>query len=123
MTKALTLLAGLMVLTLPLVWDLPAQSIAGSGRAMAADGARDPGPIERPRKLPGGKLIGDTLYCIVLPALGINDDEPTVDWEYGLWKYSVKNTGEVPGTFFSGLTSPPKGTKRREIAEPPPELR
>jgi mannose-6-phosphate isomerase-like protein (cupin superfamily) len=43
-------------------------------------------------------------------------------WTPG-WKYSVKNTGNVPGTFFWGITSPPKGTKTREIAEPPPELR
>jgi mannose-6-phosphate isomerase-like protein (cupin superfamily) len=43
-------------------------------------------------------------------------------WTPG-WKYSVKNTGDVPGTFFWGLSRPPKGTKTREIAEPPPELR
>jgi mannose-6-phosphate isomerase-like protein (cupin superfamily) len=43
-------------------------------------------------------------------------------WTPG-WKYSVKNTGDVPGTFFWGLSRPPKGTKTREVAEPPPELR
>ncbi|UCH70295.1 MAG: hypothetical protein JSV29_08760 [Candidatus Bathyarchaeota archaeon] len=42
-------------------------------------------------------------------------------WTTG-WKYSVKNTGNVPGTFFWGLSSPPKGTKTRETAEPPQEL-
>jgi len=43
-------------------------------------------------------------------------------WTPG-WKYSVKNTGDVPGTFFWGLSRPPKGTKTREVARPPPELR
>ncbi|NIO38201.1 hypothetical protein GTO27_10955, partial [Candidatus Bathyarchaeota archaeon] len=43
-------------------------------------------------------------------------------WTPG-WKYSVKNTGDVPGTFFWGLSRPPKGTKTREVAGPPPELR
>ena len=33
-------------------------------------------------------------------------------WVKG-WKYSVKNTGKVPGTFFWGISSPPKGTKTR----------
>jgi len=90
MMRIITLLAGLMALTLPLVSDLPAQSVAGSGRVMAAGDARNPGPIERPRKLPGGKLIGDSLYCIVLPGHPLHGEEPTVDWEYGLWKYSLK---------------------------------
>jgi mannose-6-phosphate isomerase-like protein (cupin superfamily) len=31
------------------------------------------------------------------------------------WKYMVKNTGKIPGTFFWGISSPPKGTKPREI--------
>jgi len=33
-------------------------------------------------------------------------------WAPG-WKYSVKNTGKVPGTFFWGISSPPKGTRPR----------
>ncbi len=33
-------------------------------------------------------------------------------WVKG-WKYSVKNTGKVPGTFFWGINSPPKRTKTR----------
>ncbi len=33
-------------------------------------------------------------------------------WTPG-WKYAVKNTGNIPGTFFWGITSPPKGTKTR----------
>jgi len=37
-------------------------------------------------------------------------------WTPG-WKYSVKNTGDVPGTFFWGLTNPPKGTEGRQISE------
>lgn len=35
-------------------------------------------------------------------------------WPMG-WNYSVANTGNMPGTFFWGLTSPPKGTKTRPI--------
>jgi len=31
------------------------------------------------------------------------------------WKYLVKNTGKVPGTFFWGTSVAPKGTKSREI--------
>ena len=31
------------------------------------------------------------------------------------WKYMVKNTGKVPGTFFWGMSAAPKGTKPREI--------
>ena len=31
------------------------------------------------------------------------------------WKYLVKNTGKVPGTFFWGISAAPKGTKPREI--------
>jgi mannose-6-phosphate isomerase-like protein (cupin superfamily) len=30
------------------------------------------------------------------------------------WKYMVKNTGKVPGTFFWGASAAPKGTKPRE---------
>ena len=52
---------------------------------------RNPGPIVRPKKLPSGKLIGDNLYCSVLPGNLINRNEPTVDWEYGLWKYSLQS--------------------------------
>ena len=33
-------------------------------------------------------------------------------WAPG-WKYAVKNTGSVPGTFFWGISRPPKGTRRR----------
>jgi mannose-6-phosphate isomerase-like protein (cupin superfamily) len=33
-------------------------------------------------------------------------------WTPG-WKYSVKNTGKVPGTHFWGLTKPPQGTECR----------
>jgi len=33
-------------------------------------------------------------------------------WTPG-WKYAVKNTGNVPGTFFWGLSKPPKGTVTR----------
>ena len=39
-------------------------------------------------------------------------------WTPG-WKYSVKNTGKVPGTFFWGITRPPGGIKRRAITEVP----
>lgn len=31
------------------------------------------------------------------------------------WKYMIKNTGKVPGTFFWGISAAPKGTKPREI--------
>lgn len=31
------------------------------------------------------------------------------------WKYMVKNTGKVPGTFFWGASAAPKNTKPREI--------
>jgi len=34
-------------------------------------------------------------------------------WTPG-WKYSVKNTGKVPGTFFWGLSKPPQGTECRQ---------
>jgi len=91
MTRLIALLAGLMALTLPLVWDSPAQSIAGFGCSIAAEDARNPGPIENPRKLPDGTLIGDNLYCIVIPGVSYHHDEPIVDWEYGLWSYSVRN--------------------------------
>ena len=33
-------------------------------------------------------------------------------WPPG-WKYAVKNTGKIPGAFFWGITSPPKGTVQR----------
>jgi len=39
-------------------------------------------------------------------------------WPKG-WKYSVKNTGKVPGTFFWGISSPPKGTKSRPAYSTP----
>lgn len=39
-------------------------------------------------------------------------------WPPG-WKYSAKNTGKVPGTFFWGITRPPQGIKRREVSEVP----
>ena len=35
-------------------------------------------------------------------------------WERG-WKYSAKNTGDIPATFFWGLGAPPKGVKRRTV--------
>ena len=38
-------------------------------------------------------------------------------WTPG-WKYSVKNTGKVPGTFFWGITSSLKGTKVRDYTYP-----
>lgn len=31
------------------------------------------------------------------------------------WKYMVQNTGKIPGSFFWGKTSPPEGTKMREL--------
>lgn len=34
-------------------------------------------------------------------------------WTPG-WKYAVKNTGNVPGTFLWGITLPPKGTVTRQ---------
>ena len=41
-------------------------------------------------------------------------------WARG-WKYSVKNTGTAPGTFFWGLTLPPANSPRREFTwEPTP---
>jgi hypothetical protein len=33
-------------------------------------------------------------------------------WERG-WKYSAKNTGDIPATFFWGLGEPPEGVKQR----------
>ena len=38
-------------------------------------------------------------------------------WAPG-WKYSVKYTGKVLGTFFWGLSSAPKGTKIRDFTGP-----
>jgi hypothetical protein len=35
-------------------------------------------------------------------------------WERG-WKYSAKNTGDIPATFFWGLGEPPEGVKRRMV--------
>ena len=43
-------------------------------------------------------------------------------WTPG-WKYSVKNTGKVPGTFFWGITRPSVATKRRAISEAPQWLK
>ena len=43
-------------------------------------------------------------------------------WSRG-WKYSVKNTGKVPGTFFWGISRPPKGIERREVPEMPDWLK
>ena len=77
-----------LILTLSL---LLATGMVGGLPCARAELARDPGPIERPRKLPSGKLIGDTLYCIVVPGHPLHGEEPPVDWEYGLWKYSLKN--------------------------------
>jgi len=37
-------------------------------------------------------------------------------WTPG-WKYAVKNTGKVPGTFFWGITVPTGGVKRRTPSE------
>jgi len=39
-------------------------------------------------------------------------------WSPG-WKYSVKNTSKMPGTFFWGISRPPKGiVQRKEVAPP-----
>ena len=35
-------------------------------------------------------------------------------WERG-WKYSAKNTGDIPVTFFWGLGEPPEGVQRRMV--------
>ena len=35
-------------------------------------------------------------------------------WEKG-WKYSAKNTGDIPATFFWGLGAPQEGVKRRMV--------
>jgi len=43
-------------------------------------------------------------------------------WSRG-WKYSAKNTGKVPGTFFWGLSDQPRGVKRREIKKAPEWLK
>lgn len=43
-------------------------------------------------------------------------------WSLG-WKYSVKNTGKVPGTFFWGISRPPKGIERRAVSEIPEWLK
>ena len=37
-------------------------------------------------------------------------------WPPG-WKYAVKNTGKVPGTYFWGLTVPTSGAERRTTSE------
>ena len=37
-------------------------------------------------------------------------------WTPG-WKYAVKNTGKVPGTYFWGITVPTGGAKRRTSSE------
>jgi len=39
------------------------------------------------------------------------------------WKYSAKNTGKVPVTWFWGLTAPPRGMKRRIVSEMPDWLK
>jgi len=39
-------------------------------------------------------------------------------WSVG-WKYSAKNTGKVPGTFFWGISRPPKGIERRVVSGVP----
>lgn len=39
-------------------------------------------------------------------------------WTPG-WKYSVKNTGNLPGTFFWGINRPHEGVKRRAVTEAP----
>jgi hypothetical protein len=85
MRVSVTIFAFLLVFSLSLVIGTPRHL----PYAFAQLG-RDQGPIEQPGKLPIGKLIGDTLYCMVLPAVGIDEDESPVDWEYGLWKYSLK---------------------------------
>ena len=43
-------------------------------------------------------------------------------WSRG-WKYSAKNTGKVPGTFFWGLSAPPRGMKHRIVPEMPEWLK
>jgi mannose-6-phosphate isomerase-like protein (cupin superfamily) len=35
-------------------------------------------------------------------------------WERG-WKYSAKNTGAIPASFFWGLAQPPEGVKQRML--------
>jgi hypothetical protein len=35
-------------------------------------------------------------------------------WEIG-WKYSAKNTGDIPATFFWGLGEPPAGVTKRMV--------
>ena len=35
-------------------------------------------------------------------------------WEKG-WKYSAKNTGDIPATFFWGLGEPQDGVKERKV--------
>ena len=43
-------------------------------------------------------------------------------WSIG-WKYSVKNTGKIPGTFFWGISRPPRGMERRTVPEMPEWLK
>jgi hypothetical protein len=47
-----------------------------------------------------------------------SEDDKTADeygcWERG-WKYSAKNTGAIPASFFWGLGEPPEGVKRRML--------
>ena len=38
-------------------------------------------------------------------------------------KYSVKNTGKIPGTFFWGISRPPRGIERRIVPEMPEWLK
>ena len=43
-------------------------------------------------------------------------------WARG-WKYSVKNTAKIPGTFFWGISRPPRGIERRSVQEIPEWLK
>ena len=43
-------------------------------------------------------------------------------WSTG-WKYSAKNTGKVPATFFWGLSGPLRGIERREVPGVPEWLK
>ena len=43
-------------------------------------------------------------------------------WSRG-WKYSAKNTGKIPVTWFWGLSAPPRGMKHRIVPEMPDWLK
>jgi len=43
-------------------------------------------------------------------------------WSRG-WKYSAKNTGKVPVTWFWGISAPPRGMKPRIVPEMPDWLK